>query len=126
MIDMRNTVALASEWKLDSVPMWILIALAVLTLVMYAVKAAKRGRMRAESVKAESERVEAMREDAPPVKTEETETEIPAETFDPNVHNAVMHIEDDEHGESEIVEVLQKGFAKGDKVIRYAMVKVAN
>lgn len=53
-------------------------------------------------------------------------TEIPAETFDPNVHNAVMHIEDDEHGESEIVEVLQKGFIKGDKVIRYAMVKVAN
>ncbi|MBO7175749.1 MAG: nucleotide exchange factor GrpE [Clostridia bacterium] len=52
--------------------------------------------------------------------------EIPAETFDPNLHNAVMHIEDDEHGESEIVEVLQKGFAKGDKVIRYAMVKVAN
>lgn len=53
-------------------------------------------------------------------------TEIPAETFDPNVHNAVMHIEDDEHGEGEIVEVLQKGFAKGDKVVRYAMVKVAN
>ena len=53
-------------------------------------------------------------------------SEIPAETFDPNLHNAVMHIEDDEHGESEIVEVLQKGFAKGDKVIRYAMVKVAN
>ncbi|MBQ7320802.1 MAG: nucleotide exchange factor GrpE [Clostridia bacterium] len=53
-------------------------------------------------------------------------TEIPAETFDPNVHNAVMHIEDEEHGEGEIVEVLQKGFAKGDKVIRYAMVKVAN
>ena len=53
-------------------------------------------------------------------------TEIPAGTFDPNVHNAVMHIEDDEHGESEIVEVLQKGFIKGDKVIRYAMVKVAN
>ena len=52
--------------------------------------------------------------------------EIPAETFDPNVHNAVMHIEDDEHGESEIVEVLQKGFIKGEKVIRYAMVKVAN
>lgn len=53
-------------------------------------------------------------------------TEIPAETFDPNVHNAVMHIEDDEHGEGEIVEVLQKGFIKGDKVVRYAMVKVAN
>ena len=53
-------------------------------------------------------------------------TEIPAGTFDPNVHNAVMHVEDDEHGESEIVEVLQKGFIKGEKVIRYAMVKVAN
>lgn len=53
-------------------------------------------------------------------------TEIPAQTFDPNLHNAVMHIEDDEHGEGEIVEVLQKGFAKGDKVVRYAMVKVAN
>ena len=53
-------------------------------------------------------------------------TEIPAETFDPNVHNAVMHIEDDEHGEGEIVEVLQKGFIKGEKVIRYSMVKVAN
>ena len=53
-------------------------------------------------------------------------TEIPAETFDPNVHNAVMHVEDEEYGESEIVEVLQKGFIKGEKVIRYAMVKVAN
>lgn len=53
-------------------------------------------------------------------------TEISAETFDPNLHNAVMHIEDDEHGEGEIVEVLQKGFVKGDKVVRYAMVKVAN
>ncbi len=52
--------------------------------------------------------------------------EIEARTFDPNVHNAVMHIEDEEHGEGEIVEVLQKGFVKGDKVIRYAMVKVAN
>ncbi len=48
------------------------------------------------------------------------------ETFDPNIHNAVMHVEDEEKGEGEIVEVFQKGYAKGDKVIRYAMVKVAN
>ncbi len=48
------------------------------------------------------------------------------ETFDPNLHNAVMHIEDEEKGEGEIVEVFQKGYIKGDKVIRYAMVKVAN
>ncbi len=46
--------------------------------------------------------------------------------FDPNIHNAVMHIEDDEHGEGEIVEVLQKGYMRGDRVLRYAMVKVAN
>ena len=48
------------------------------------------------------------------------------ETFDPNIHNAVMHVEDEEKGEGEIVEVFQKGYIKGDKVIRYAMVKVAN
>ena len=48
------------------------------------------------------------------------------ETFDPNLHNAVMHVEDEEKGEGEIVEVFQKGYVKGDKVIRYAMVKVAN
>lgn len=53
-------------------------------------------------------------------------TEIETKTFDPNLHNAVMHVEDDAFGESEIVEVFQKGYAKGDKVIRYAMVKVAN
>ena len=52
--------------------------------------------------------------------------EIECQSFDPNVHNAVMHVEDDEHGESEIVEVFQRGYRKGDKVIRYAMVKVAN
>lgn len=46
--------------------------------------------------------------------------------FDPSLHNAVMHTEDDEYGEGEIVEVFQKGYRKGDKVIRYAMVKVAN
>ena len=46
--------------------------------------------------------------------------------FDPNLHNAVMHVEDDEHGEDEIVDVFQKGYRKGDKIIRHAMVKVAN
>lgn len=54
------------------------------------------------------------------------EIESLGKTFDPNVHNAVMHIEDEAYGESEIVEVLQKGYIKGDRVIRYAMVKVAN
>lgn len=55
-------------------------------------------------------------------------TEIPAlgEKFDPNLHNAVMHVEDEEKGENEVVEVFQKGFQLGDKVIRFAMVKVAN
>ena len=52
--------------------------------------------------------------------------EVETKEFDPNFHNAVMHIEDDAYGESEIVEVFQKGYVKGDKVIRYAMVKVAN
>ena len=47
-------------------------------------------------------------------------------TFDPAFHNAVMHIEDAEKGENEIVEVFQQGFLLGDRVIRFAMVKVAN
>ena len=53
---------------------------------------------------------------------------IPAlgETFDPNRHNAVMHVEDDTAGENTVVEVFQQGFSCGDKVIRFAMVKVAN
>lgn len=46
--------------------------------------------------------------------------------FDPNLHNAVMHVEDDAFGEGEIVEVFQKGYKKGDKIIRFAMVKTAN
>ena len=46
--------------------------------------------------------------------------------FDPNLHNAVMHIEDDSFGEGEIVEVFQKGYKKGKHVIRFAMVKTAN
>ena len=48
------------------------------------------------------------------------------ETFDPEKHNAVMHIEDDALGENAIAEVFQKGAMLGDKVIRFAMVKVAN
>ena len=54
------------------------------------------------------------------------EIEALGKVFDPNVHYAVMHVEDDAYGESEVVEVLQKGYICGDKVIRYAMVKVAN
>lgn len=46
--------------------------------------------------------------------------------FDPNRHNAVMHVEDPDRGENEIVEEFQKGFKIGDKVIRFSMVKVAN
>lgn len=48
------------------------------------------------------------------------------ETFDPNLHNAVLHVEDETKGEGEIVEVLQAGYKRGDRVLRYAMVKVAN
>ncbi len=53
-------------------------------------------------------------------------TEIETKTFDPNLHNAIMHIEDESYGENEIVEVFQKGYKYHDKVVRYAMVKVAN
>lgn len=55
-----------------------------------------------------------------------TEIESLGQKFDPAFHNAVMHVEDAEKGENEIVEVFQKGFLMGDKVIRFAMVKVAN
>ena len=55
-----------------------------------------------------------------------TEIESLGQKFDPAFHNAVMHVEDEEKGENEIVEVFQKGFLMGDKVIRFAMVKVAN
>ena len=48
------------------------------------------------------------------------------ETFDPNVHNAVFHVDDDQYGEGEIVEVFQKGYKKGKNIIRFAMVKTAN
>ena len=54
--------------------------------------------------------------------------EIPAlgEAFDPNLHNAVMHVEDENAGENTIVEVFQAGFRTEEKVIRFSMVKVAN
>ena len=55
-----------------------------------------------------------------------TEIEALGQKFDPNVHNAVMHVEDESFGENEVVEVFQKGFKLNDKVIRFAMVKVAN
>jgi molecular chaperone GrpE len=48
------------------------------------------------------------------------------ETFDPNIHNAVLHIDDESFGEGEIVEVFQKGYRKGKHIIRFAMVKTAN
>ena len=48
------------------------------------------------------------------------------ETFDPNLHNAVLHAEDDSLGEGEIVDVFQKGYKKGNKIIRFAMVKTVN
>lgn len=48
------------------------------------------------------------------------------DAFDPNLHNAVMHTESEEHGENTISQVFQKGFKIGDKVVRFAMVQVAN
>ena len=48
------------------------------------------------------------------------------QTFDPKLHNAVMHVDDESQGENVIVDVFQEGFMLGDKVIRFAMVKVAN
>ena len=46
--------------------------------------------------------------------------------FDPNLHNAVMHIESEDLGENTIAQVFQKGFKSGEKVIRFSMVQVAN
>ena len=46
--------------------------------------------------------------------------------FDPNLHNAVMHIDDENLGENVIAQVFQKGFKIGEKVVRFAMVQVAN
>ncbi len=48
------------------------------------------------------------------------------DTFDPNLHNAVMHVDDETLGEGVIADVFQRGCRMGDKIIRFAMVKVAN
>ena len=55
-----------------------------------------------------------------------TPIEALGKTFDPKEHNAVMHLEDPEKGEQEIVAEFQKGFRMGEKVIRFSMVQVAN
>ena len=48
------------------------------------------------------------------------------EEFDPNLHNAVMHIDDENYGENVICQVFQQGFKIGEKIVRFAMVQVAN
>ena len=48
------------------------------------------------------------------------------EAFDPNFHNAVMHVDDESLGENTICQVFQKGFQIGEKIVRFAMVQVAN
>lgn len=48
------------------------------------------------------------------------------EAFDPGIHNAIMHIEDESLGENVVSQVLQKGYRIGDRIIRYAMVQTAN
>ena len=55
-----------------------------------------------------------------------TPIEAEGQTFDPTKHNAVMHCEDPERGEQEIVQEFQKGFKMGERVIRFSMVQVAN
>ena len=50
----------------------------------------------------------------------------PGDSFDPKLHNAVMHVEDEELGENVITDVFQKGYKIGDRIIRAAMVKTAN
>ncbi len=55
-----------------------------------------------------------------------TPIETEGQSFDPALHHAVMHTEDAEHGEGEIVAEFQKGFKMGERVIRFSMVQVAN
>ena len=50
----------------------------------------------------------------------------PGDTFDPNLHNAVMHVDDEAYGDGEIIDVFEKGYKKNKRVIRFAMVKTAN
>ena len=54
------------------------------------------------------------------------EIEALGKEFDPNFHNAVMHVDDESVGENVVVEVFMKGYKRGDKVLRHSMVKVAN
>ncbi|WP_069997928.1 nucleotide exchange factor GrpE [Cellulosilyticum sp. I15G10I2] len=55
-----------------------------------------------------------------------TPIEAKDQVFDPNLHNAILHIEDENYGENIVVEELQKGYLYKEKVIRHSMVKVAN
>ncbi len=55
-----------------------------------------------------------------------SEMDCLGKTFDPAFHNAVMHVDDPEKGDNEIVEVFQQGFVMGEKIVRHTMVKVAN
>ena len=55
-----------------------------------------------------------------------TEIEAKGQTFDPEKMNAVMHIDDENLGENEVAQVFQAGFQMGDKIVRYAIVQVAN
>lgn len=55
-----------------------------------------------------------------------SEIEALGKEFDPNLHNAVMHIDDEELGDNVVAEVLQKGYMYKDSVVRHSMVKVAN
>jgi len=50
----------------------------------------------------------------------------PGQQFDPNFHNAVAHVQDENFGQNQVADVLQKGYMHKDKVLRHSMVKVAN
>ena len=65
-------------------------------------------------------------EHAKAILVQEEQIEALGQPFDPARHNAVMHVEDESAGENTVVEVFQQGYALGDKVLRFAMVKVAN
>ena len=73
--------------------------------------------------------LELIKKQAADVLTKINVTEIPCErgtAFDPNLHEAVMHTEDDTLGENEIAQVFQKGYILKDRVVRHAVVQVAN
>lgn len=73
--------------------------------------------------------LELIKKQAADVLTKINVTEIPCErgtAFDPNLHEAVMHTEDDTLGENEVAQVFQKGYILKDRVVRHAVVQVAN